>query len=211
MWIHGTARLIGVTLLGLQISIIALASAASAAPKTSEPGRTPQPINQTYQLEGETNTGHWYATLDEKPHPVKLDRAKPRRAPIRISHTQAVSRLDDAGVRAHSSGKCASRTNATCTSLQAVRTATVNAVIALRRDSRCRILVTGGTERGHAPGHFSHQHGYKLDITHNRCIDRYITGNYPYTATRGDGAALYRSPAGAVYARESDHWDILFR
>lgn len=213
MWIRGTVRLAGVALLGVQITIIALATSASATPRTanSEPKRSPTLITRHYAIEGAIETARWYAGLDKVDKPVELARARPRHAAIRVSNAQAVDWLHDAGVRAKSSGHCADRRRTTCTSLEAVRTYTVSSVVALKRDSDCPILITGGTESGHAPGRYSHAAGYKLDITHNSCIDHYITTSFPRGGTRGDGSALYRTPTGTVYASESSHWDILFR
>ncbi|GHH65844.1 hypothetical protein GCM10017673_10600 [Streptosporangium violaceochromogenes] len=134
-----------------------------------------------------------------------------RRLPsVRLGHIQAAERLREAGLRWKSSGHCTDRQGRYCTSLEAVRTATVADVIALKRRSGCPIVITGGTEIGHAPGRYSHHAGYKLDISPNRCISGYIKREYPYRRVRGDGARLY-GDSGTVYARESDHWDILFR
>ncbi|MEU1882860.1 hypothetical protein ABZ470_36620 [Streptosporangium sp. NPDC020072] len=129
---------------------------------------------------------------------------------VRLAHTQAAQLLKRAGLGRKSSGRCASRDNGRCTSLEAVRTDTVNRVIGLKRESGCPIVITGGTEVGHAPGLYSHYEGYKLDIKPNRCVSRYIKSKYPYQRVRGDGAPLY-GDSQTVYARESDHWDILFR
>ncbi|MEV4243404.1 hypothetical protein AB0J63_08350 [Streptosporangium canum] len=130
--------------------------------------------------------------------------------PIRIGHVQATQQLRKAGLRWKSSGGCTNRSVRTCTSLEAVRAATVADVIALKQRSGCPVVVTGGTEVGHAPGRYSHHRGYKLDIKPNDCINRYITREHVLDGVRGDGAPLYRD-SGTVYARESDHWDILFR
>ncbi|MET8332759.1 hypothetical protein ABZV14_01125 [Streptosporangium canum] len=130
--------------------------------------------------------------------------------PIRIGHVQATQQLRKAGLRWKSSGGCTNRGVRTCTSLEAVRAATVADVITLKQRSGCPVVVTGGTEVGHAPGRYSHHRGYKLDIKPNDCINRYITGEHVLDGIRGDGAPLYRD-SGTVYARESDHWDILFR
>lgn len=210
MWIRGSVRLLVVALLGVEISIIALASAASAAPVSSEAdvSQAPPPIIRTYELEEVIKTARWYASTLDRAKPI-LDRVRPRQA-VRISHARAVSQLTDAGVSWKSSGRCTDRRLRVCTSLEAVRTATLQEVIALKRASGCRIMVTGGTEAGHAPGVYSHEHGYKLDITHNPCIDRHVTQNYPQTGVRGDGATLYRAD-GTTFADEPDHWDILFR
>jgi hypothetical protein len=128
-----------------------------------------------------------------------------------MSHTTATGWLKSAGLRTQSTGNCTSKHMRHCTSLDKVRTGTIARVIALKQQSRCPIMVTGGTESGHAPGHYSHGNGYKLDISHNRCIDRYITKNHRKAGVRSDGARLYRSRSGTTFADESDHWDILFR
>jgi hypothetical protein len=86
----------------------------------------------------------------------------------------------------------------------------VDNVIALKQRSQCPIVITGGTEVGHAPGPYSHHAGYKLDIKPNKCINDHITHQYPKQGVRGDGARLYGDPSGTLYARESNHWDILF-
>ncbi|MCP2347444.1 hypothetical protein [Nonomuraea roseoviolacea] len=141
-----------------------------------------------------------------------LDQVRARNAPmVRMSHDLAAGFLEAAGMRYKSSGHCTDRRIFTCTSLDRVRTGTIDRIVDLKRESGCPITVTGGTEAGHAPGRYSHGAGYKLDISHNRCIDQYITDHYRQTRTRGDGSPLYRSDAGTIFADESDHWDILFR
>ncbi|GAA2675162.1 hypothetical protein GCM10010412_056690 [Nonomuraea recticatena] len=139
-----------------------------------------------------------------------LSRALPRHA-VRVSHAFAIDRLAQEGLSWKSSGHCADRHNRVCTSMQAMRSETLAGVINLKRESGCKIVVTGGTEAGHAPGAFSHAAGYKIDIRHSECVDRHITRTYPKAGVRSDGAALYRSADGALFASESDHWDILFR
>ncbi|MEO3873230.1 hypothetical protein ABGB18_30830 [Nonomuraea sp. B12E4] len=142
---------------------------------------------------------------------VDLARVTPRRAAMHMSHTTAAGWLRSAGLRTTSTGNCASRHMHHCTSLDSVRTGTIIQAIELKRASRCPIMVTGGTEAGHAPGQFSHGNGYKLDISHNDCIDRHIKKNHDRVGTRSDGSPLYRSASGTTFADESDHWDILFR
>ncbi|WP_218825397.1 hypothetical protein [Streptosporangium subroseum] len=133
-----------------------------------------------------------------------------QRQPVRLQHLQATERLKQAGLNWTSSGKCSNRHVGHCTSLQAVRAATVDEVIALKQRSQCPIVITGGTEIGHAPGPYSHHAGYKLDIKPNKCINAYIKQQQPPQGVRGDGARLYGDPLGTLYARESNHWDILF-
>ncbi|MEU8202099.1 hypothetical protein [Streptosporangium sp. NPDC049046] len=152
----------------------------------------------------------------EKPseaRPAQRQQAQKAQQPIRLQQTDAKRLLREAGLTWFSSGKCANRNGPHCTSLEAVRSATVSSAIELKRRSGCPLVVTGGTEVGHAPGPYSHYEGYKLDIKPNACINRYITKNYPLQGVRGDGARLYGQSAtsGPLFAREADHWDILFR
>ena len=70
--------------------------------------------------------------------------------------------------------------------------------------------ITGGTEVGHASGTYSHYNGYKVDTSITTCINSYITRNFTYIGLRGDGAPQYKSAAGNIYAKESNHWDILY-
>ncbi|MEU8246394.1 hypothetical protein [Nonomuraea sp. NPDC048916] len=142
---------------------------------------------------------------------LNLRRARPRHAMVHMTHSLAASYLKDAGLRYKSSGGCTNRWVRTCTSLDSVRTNTIARVIQLKRESGCPIVVTGGTEAGHAPGRYSHGQGYKLDISKNACVDRYISRNHQSVGNRGDGSTLYRSASGTVFANESDHWDIMFR
>ncbi|GES01157.1 hypothetical protein Acor_32210 [Acrocarpospora corrugata] len=134
-----------------------------------------------------------------------------RSANIRVSHAHAMRRISRAGLGWHASGRCTDQNRPYCTSLHSIRYGTLMKTIDLKRHSHCRIIITGGTETGHAPGAYSHGNGYKVDIKHNSCVDSYITRNYRFYRVRGDGAKLYRSPDDDIYAREPDHWDLLLR
>lgn len=113
------------------------------------------------------------------------------------------------GITWRSNGGCTDRDLPYCTSFEGVRWGSLAGLITFRKRSGCRIVVSGGTERGHAQGRHSHGAGYKLDVLPNRCVDRQVA-RYRDMGVRGDGAALYRSPGRAVFAREPDHWDITF-
>ncbi|NBE99257.1 hypothetical protein FE391_37700 [Nonomuraea sp. KC401] len=142
---------------------------------------------------------------------VNLARAMPRRAAAQLTHATAAGWLKTSGLRTKSTGNCASKHLRHCTSFDSVRAGTIAGIIKLKRASGCPIMVTGGTETGHAPGQYSHGNGYKLDISHNSCIDRHIHTTSDRAGVRSDGARLYRDGSGTVYADEGDHWDILFR
>ncbi|MFC4015827.1 hypothetical protein ACFOY2_52060 [Nonomuraea purpurea] len=142
---------------------------------------------------------------------VDLSRVMPRFGALQMSHRTASGWLKNAGLGTKSTGACSSKHMRHCTSFDSVRAGTIARVIELKQASGCPIMVTGGTEEGHAPGQYSHGNGYKLDISHNTCIDRHITKNHQKAGVRSDGARLYRSASGTTFADESSHWDILFR
>jgi hypothetical protein len=134
----------------------------------------------------------------------------PAYAVTKLSHSDATTRLRNAGITWSSSGGCSNRNNPTCTSFEQVNLTSIQGIVTLKSASGCAINVTGGTETGHASGTYSHWNGYKLDISLYSCIGNYITSRFAYIGQRSDGAALYKSAAGNIYARESNHWDILY-
>ncbi|GAA5007194.1 hypothetical protein [Actinopolymorpha pittospori] len=140
------------------------------------------------------------------------DRGAPLVAPLvtKISHAEATSRLRVAGVTWSSSGGCSNRNNPTCTSFEQVNLASIRGVITLRNASGCAVNVTGRTETGHASGTYSHWNGYKLDISQGGCVSGYITSAFSFIGDRSDGAAMYESASGNIYAREGNHWDITY-
>ena len=149
-----------------------------------------------------------------------LSAAPPRQAPApqlmlnkadRLPQHIAWGSLRLYGISWRSNGRCSNRYRPSCTSLQGIRRGSIAGLIAFKRRSRCRLIVSGGTERGHAQGRFSHWNGYKIDVLPNRCVDRYITRRFRHIGVRGDGAALYRSRSGGIYAKEGSHWDLLYR
>ncbi|MDH6228287.1 MULTISPECIES: hypothetical protein [Streptomyces] len=131
-------------------------------------------------------------------------------AVTKISHSTATAMFRDAGIGWTSSGGCSDRNTSTCTSFEQLNLATAQGAVTLRNASGCAMTITGGTETGHASGTYSHWNGYKLDYGLTTCLGNYITGNFTRIADRGDGAAQYRSASGNVYARESNHWDVLY-
>ena len=128
----------------------------------------------------------------------------------KLSQAQAASLIRAAGIGVSSSGGCTNRYNSTCTSFDQINDTTVNGIITLKRASGCGMTITGGTETGHASGTYSHWNGFKVDISFSTCIGNYIVNNFTYQGKRGDGAPLYKSAAGNLYAKESNHWDITY-
>lgn len=126
----------------------------------------------------------------------------------KLTQSQAASQLSDAGVTWSSSGGCTDRSNSTCTSLDQINSGTVDATITLKQASGCAINITGGTEVGHASGTYSHYNGYKVDISHNSCIDGYIHNSFARIADRGDGYPQWQAASGNLCCDEGNHWDI---
>jgi len=96
------------------------------------------------------------------------------------------------------------------TSLEGIRVATINAIVELKRVSGAEIVITGGTESGHASGTYSHANGYKVDLRTTPSLNNYIERNFRRDGTVG-GHPAYKCPAGNLYVRESNppHWDVV--
>jgi len=122
----------------------------------------------------------------------------------------AEARLNENGVTLHSSGNCRDRNNRRCTSVDGMRQATVDGLVAFRNAVGVDLVMTGGTEVGHTAGRYSHANGYKVDISLNPTVNQYIEGNFTHVGRRRDGAELYRDANGNEFAREGNHWDITF-
>ncbi|MFJ6355374.1 GH25 family lysozyme [Streptomyces sp. NPDC092046] len=108
------------------------------------------------------------------------------------------------------------------TSLTGVRARTIQGVIALKKASRCEIVITGGTESGHSTTtKYSHSNGYKLDLrtrTEGKCVTNWIKTTQTKGKPRGKDARWYGTLAGInmefVYEVPRSggvHWDITFK
>ncbi|PJM94009.1 hypothetical protein [Streptomyces sp. CB01373] len=131
-------------------------------------------------------------------------------APAKYSHAAAAQQLKGAGVTWTSSGGCSDRNNGRCTSFEQVNKSTVAGVLDFKQASKCAVALTGGTEKGHASGTYSHWNGYKVDIKLTSCVNSYITRTFRYVGERGDRAKQYKAPSGNIYALEGSHWDVTY-
>ncbi|MFF0428368.1 peptidoglycan-binding protein [Streptomyces sp. NPDC004520] len=130
---------------------------------------------------------------------------------VRLGHKMALRQLAAAGIKAPV-GR---------TSLEGVRARTIQGVIALKKASRCTIVITGGTESGHSAGPYSHAKGYKLDLRtrdEGRCVTNWIKNTQHKGAPRGKDARWYGTLNGVsaefVYEVPRNggvHWDITFK
>ena len=124
-------------------------------------------------------------------------------SPGALSDAEARALLEGAGIRVN-------KTQAEGTSLQGIKRATVENVVNLKNNCGCDVIFTGGTESGHAAGEASHGSGNKYDVGLNAQLNNFIQTTYTPIGTRSDGAEQYRdTTTGVIYARESNHWDVL--
>lgn len=115
------------------------------------------------------------------------------------------------GIVRTSTGGCTNRRRLGCTSYDGMRRGTIDGLIAFRLASKCKVTVSGGTERGHAKMRFSHENGYKVDIMPTKCVNGYIKRTMKKAGERSDGSKLFKPAAGALFADEHQtHWDIYF-
>lgn len=105
------------------------------------------------------------------------------------------------------------------TSLENVNIASIDEVMRFKQGcdawagnrGPCDVVVTGGTEGGHAVGACSHANGYKIDIRVNTLVNSYVR-QFAQTVDRDDRRGpvnQFVSDSGGIYAGEGDHWDIL--
>jgi len=130
--------------------------------------------------------------------------------PAKLSQSDAAARIRAAGISVYSSGGCTTRSKSNCTSFDQINSSTISGIITFHSASSCAITITGGTEVGHAAGTYSHYNGYKVDVSRTTCVTDYIHKNFAYQGPRSDGAPLYKSAAGNIYADEGSHWDITY-
>lgn len=133
-----------------------------------------------------------------------------------LNHTDAAQQLAAAGISIHSSGNCSDKTNPTCTSLDGIQQSTINGLVDFAKKSGLSLVVTGGTEAGHAGGTYSHGTGFKIDISSNGSdsVSQYIKNNFSYSGDRPGyhGGPTYKDQNGNEYTFETrlHHWDITY-
>ncbi|KAF5376306.1 hypothetical protein D9615_008492 [Tricholomella constricta] len=128
-----------------------------------------------------------------------------------LTQAQAEAKLIPNGITASSTGGCTDRTISTCTSYEGILSGTVDGVITLKNASGVSsLIITGGTEVGHAGGTFSHANGYKVDVRHQTQLDSYITNTFTRIANRADGFPQWQAASGNLYCDEGTHWDITY-
>jgi hypothetical protein len=147
--------------------------------------------------------GTWFALG------VAVDGATAAAPATLLTHSQAAAQFQAAGVTWTSSGNCANRNKPSCTSFSGVRQSTVDGVRTLKAASGCAVVITGGTETGHAAGVYSHWNGWKIDIKRSACVDAYVTRRFGRVGQVGWGEQ-WRARSGNLYTNEGRHWDVVF-
>jgi hypothetical protein len=117
----------------------------------------------------------------------------------KLTQAQAEAQLSAAGITYTSSGGCNNKAKSSCTSYNGLLTGTVDGAITLKKACACSVVITGGTETGHASGTYSHGNGYKLDFRKNNKLDAYIKNSFTKISNRGDGYPRWKSNAGNIY------------
>lgn len=126
----------------------------------------------------------------------------------KLSQSEAQSKLEAAGITSYSSGGCTNRQVKTCTSYDQVNAVTVNGAITLKNACKCSLVITGGTEIGHASGQYSHYNGYKFDFRKDTGINNYVTGHFQKIEDRGDGYPQWKAASGNIYCVSSLHLGV---
>lgn len=98
-----------------------------------------------------------------------------------------------------------------CTNVAGMQQATVDQIINIKNScGGCPVIVTGGTEPGHASGQYSHENGYKVDIDSTNSTLNAFLQKLPLTGQRGgdSGGPIRSDSCQNQYVQESNHWDI---
>jgi len=133
-----------------------------------------------------------------------------------LSEADARSQIQAVGV--NTKVPCGPGQTVGCVTLEGIRPATIAGVVSLKSRCGCTVFITGGTEGGHAAGTYSHDTGYKIDLSADQSLTNFIKGNaatFQYEGVRSGthGGPIYRDlVTGAEYVLESNppHWDVTY-
>ncbi len=122
------------------------------------------------------------------------------------NHDQAMTELQKANILVVSTGNCSDASKSNCTSLDGVKQNTIQRITELQKASGDQLIVTGGTETGHANSAYSHANGYKIDLRPTSKLNNYITQNFEKVPGVDN---KYKDSNGNTYWRHPpDHWDV---
>lgn len=131
----------------------------------------------------------------------------------------ARSQISNAGISINNPNECPPGQTTGCTSLSGILKSTVDGVKAIKNSCNCDVMITGGTEAGHASGAYSHANGWKVDLRFNTQLDNYIYGKIgtpsaPITSSSIQKDTNYCGSDENTYRYEPDaaggaHWDVV--
>jgi hypothetical protein len=103
-----------------------------------------------------------------------------------------------------------------CTDLYGIQAAIINEVVYVANHTDGKVLVVGGTETGHSSGVYSHAAGHKVDVDDTPNVNAYVMANFtPTPSLNRDGkyaaTAYVNEATGAIWYKESTHWDVLVK
>ncbi len=103
--------------------------------------------------------------------------------------------------------------NPIITNLGGLRDTTTRGIVSLwGACGKCDIIISGGTEPGHAEGIYSHTNGYKLDLRPSPVLNNAINNQIGRSGSTPPPANTdYTGIDGNTYRYEVDHWDICFQ
>jgi hypothetical protein len=141
-----------------------------------------------------------------------------------LSEQNARSQLAQAQIG--TKGVCSTGQTNGCVSFERVQQSTIDEIIRFANEFKNatgeQIFISGGTEGGHTEGNYSHETGYKFDLSFNEKIGTHLTANKENYTTidLGDGYLRFKSSSGSIYTFEPElknedgeitryaHWDV---
>lgn len=102
-----------------------------------------------------------------------------------------------------------------CTNWRDVKPEAKEYIENLANECECDLVVTGGSEKGHADGVFSHENGDKVDLRNTQGINTFVEENpdrFERLDNNSKGELRYRDKkTDAVWTKETGtdpHWDV---
>jgi hypothetical protein len=119
------------------------------------------------------------------------------------------SYLEENGVEAYK-GPCTEGQTTGCVNLNGLPKSAQDGLVSIQEDCDCSIIITGGTEAGHA----SHGVGKAIvDLRTTGDLNAYVSKNKVGSAVQLSYGVQYKVKVGdstVTFVREDDHWHVIF-
>lgn len=136
----------------------------------------------------------------------------PAATPVNGNEAAVRAQFASAGISINNAPCPANSNGQGCTNVGGMRQATISQIININTAcGNCGIVVTGGSEPGHATsGTYNHPNGYKVDLRNSNSKLNALLNGLTHTGARGgdSGGPIFKDACGNEYVNESDHWDI---